>query len=177
LTELPPRMAVIGGGPIGCELAQAFARFGSRVTLLEVLPQILSKEDRDAATIAEAALRRDGVEILTGVKISSVERRSNERLLRIEGRPEIAVDAILIGAGRVPNVDNLGLEAAGIAFDPRKGVTVDDRLCTTNPHIYAAGDVASRFQFTHMADALARIVIQNALFFGRRKASALTVPW
>src|SRR5207248_1693554 len=108
---------------------------------------------------------------------TGVEQRAGERLLRIEGRPEVAVDAILIGAGRIPNVDNLRLEAAGVAFDPKKGVTVDDRLRTTNPHIYAAGDVASRFQFTHMADALARIVIQNALFFGRKKASALTVPW
>jgi pyruvate/2-oxoglutarate dehydrogenase complex dihydrolipoamide dehydrogenase (E3) component len=97
--------------------------------------------------------------------------------LRIEGRPKVAVDAILIGAGRVPNVESLGLETAGVAFDPKKGVTVDDRLRTTNPHIYAAGDVCSRFQFTHMADALARIVIQNALFFARKKASALTVPW
>jgi pyruvate/2-oxoglutarate dehydrogenase complex dihydrolipoamide dehydrogenase (E3) component len=177
LTELPPRLAIIGAGPIGCELAQAFARFGSRVTLLEVLPHILSKEDRDAAEIVEAALRHDGIEILTAVKIIRVERAGEEHVLQIEGRSAITVDAILIGAGRVPNVENLGLEAAGVAFDPKKGVTVDDRLRTSNPHIYAAGDVASHFQFTHMADALARIVIQNALFLGRKKASALVVPW
>ncbi len=177
LTELRPRLAVIGAGPIGCELAQAFARFGSRVTLLEVLPRILAKEDPDAAAIVESALHRDGMEILTDAQISKVEMRGNQRVLHVEGRPEIVVDAILIGAGRLPNVEDLGLESAGVAFDPRKGVTVNDRLQTTNSRIYAAGDVCSRYQFTHMADALARIVIQNALFFGRRKASALVVPW
>jgi pyruvate/2-oxoglutarate dehydrogenase complex dihydrolipoamide dehydrogenase (E3) component len=177
LTELPPLLAVIGAGPIGCELAQAFARFGSRVTLLEVLPRILAKEDPDAAAIVESALHRDGMEILTGAQISRVEIRGNQRVLHVEGRPEIVVDAILIGAGRLPNVEHLGLESVGVAFDPKKGVTVNDRLQTTNSRIYAAGDVCSRYQFTHMADALARIVIQNALFFGRRKASALVVPW
>jgi pyruvate/2-oxoglutarate dehydrogenase complex dihydrolipoamide dehydrogenase (E3) component len=177
LTELPPRLAVIGAGPIGCELAQAFARIGSRVTLLEVLPQILSKEDRDAATIVKAALLRDGIEILTAVKIVAVEQRGTEKALRLEGRPDVVVDAILVGAGRVPNVEGMGLEAAGVTYDPKKGVHVDDQLRTSSPHIYAAGDVCSRFQFTHMADALARIVIQNALFLGRKKASALTIPW
>jgi pyruvate/2-oxoglutarate dehydrogenase complex dihydrolipoamide dehydrogenase (E3) component len=111
------------------------------------------------------------------VNITAVECRGDERVLHIENRPPLAVDAILIGAGRVPNVDGIGLEAARVAYDPKKGVTVDDRLRTSNPRIYAAGDVASRFQFTHMADALARIVVQNALFLGRKKASALTVPW
>jgi pyruvate/2-oxoglutarate dehydrogenase complex dihydrolipoamide dehydrogenase (E3) component len=177
LTELPSRLAVVGAGPIGCELAQAFARFGSRVTLLEVLPRILAKEDSDAATIIERALRHDGLEILTAANISRVETRGNERVLHMEGRPELGVDAILIGAGRLPNVENIGLESAGVAFDSKKGVTVNDRLQTTNPRIYAAGDVCSRYQFTHMADALARIVIQNALFFGRKKASSLVVPW
>jgi pyruvate/2-oxoglutarate dehydrogenase complex dihydrolipoamide dehydrogenase (E3) component len=177
LTELPPRLAVIGAGPIGCELAQAFARFGSHVTLLEVLPHILSREDRNAAAIVEAALQRDGIEILTAAKIVAVEQRGTEKALRIEGRSEVVVDAILLGAGRVPNVEGMGLEAAGVAYDPKKGVLVDDRLRTTNPHIYAAGDVCSRFQFTHMADATARIVIQNALFLGRKKASRLTIPW
>jgi len=158
-------------------MAQAFARFGSKVTLLEALPRILSKEDTDAAAIVDAALRRDGVEILTGVNVTTVERLGQDRLIHVENRSTIAVDAILIGAGRIPNVDNIGLEAAGVAFDSKKGVSVDDRLRTTNPRIYAAGDVCSRFQFTHMADALARIVIQNALFLGRKQASALIVPW
>jgi pyruvate/2-oxoglutarate dehydrogenase complex dihydrolipoamide dehydrogenase (E3) component len=177
LTELPPRLAVIGAGPIGCELAQSFARFGARVSLLEVLPRILPKEDGDAVAIVESSLRRDGIEILIGVKVAGVERRGDERILRIEGRPDITVDAILVGAGRVPNVDGIGLEAASVAFDPKKGVTVDDRLRTTNRRVFAAGDVCTRLQFTHVADALARIVIQNALFLGRKKASALAIPW
>jgi len=114
---------------------------------------------------------------VTGVQIARVERAGDGHVVQIEGRPPVTVDAILVGAGRVPNVDGMGLEAAGVAFDPKRGVTVDDRLRTANPRIYAAGDVASRFQFTHVADALARIVIQNALFLGRKKASALVVPW
>jgi pyruvate/2-oxoglutarate dehydrogenase complex dihydrolipoamide dehydrogenase (E3) component len=180
LTELPPRLAVIGGGPIGCELAQAFARFGSRVSLLHSHAQILPREDRDAAAIVEAALRRDGVEMILGCKIIRVETRHHEKVICLEcagATREISVDAILVGAGRVPNVDSLDLEAAGVAYDPKKGVNVSDRLRTTNPRIYAAGDICSRFQFTHMAEALARIVIQNALFFPSKRASALTVPW
>jgi pyruvate/2-oxoglutarate dehydrogenase complex dihydrolipoamide dehydrogenase (E3) component len=180
LTELPRRLAVIGGGPIGCEMAQCFARFGSDVTLIEAERQILTREDRDAARRVEGALVRDGVRIICGGKAASVSRDGSGRTLVLDcggERHDVTVDAILVGVGRAPNVDELGLDAAGVEYDKRTGVTVDDRLRTTNRRIYAAGDVCSKYKFTHTADALARIVIRNALFFGRAKASALTVPW
>lgn len=180
LAELPRRLAVIGAGPIGCELAQAFARFGAEVSLLETLPQILGREDGDAATRVAQALWRDGVKIRLGCTIESVEHRAGHRVLRIESsgtRSEVVADAILVGAGRAPNVDGLNLEAVDVEYDRQRGVRVDDRLRTTNPRIYAAGDVCFPFKFTHVADAMARIVLRNALFRGRAAASALTIPW
>ena len=180
LTELPRRLAVIGGGPIGCEMAQSFARFGSQVTLIEADKQILIREDYEAARRVEAALVHDGVKIVCGGKAAEVCRQGDERTILLDcngQRHEITVDAILVGVGRAPNVEGLDLEAVGVQYDKRTGVTVDDRLRTTNKRIYAAGDICSKYKFTHTADALARIVIQNAMFFGRAKASALTVPW
>jgi pyruvate/2-oxoglutarate dehydrogenase complex dihydrolipoamide dehydrogenase (E3) component len=180
LTELPPRLAIIGAGPIGCELAQVFARFGARVTLLGRAPQILPKEDRDAAARVESALRRDGVSLRLACRIDRAELRGTDRILHLEcagSREELAVDAIFVGAGRAPNVEALDLDAAGVRFDARTGVHVDNRLRTTNPEIYAAGDVCSRFQFTHAADAMARIVIQNGLFGGRAMVDRLVIPW
>jgi len=177
LTKLPPRLAVIGAGPIGCEMAQSFARFGSKVTLLEVAPQILIREDRDAATRIEKSLTGDGVELRCGVNIESVSLEGEVRCIHLEGDATVEVDQVLLGVGRVPNVDELGLEQAGVEFDRRAGVKVNDKLQTANPKIYAAGDVCSVYKFTHAADFMARIVIQNALFFGRSKASALTIPW
>lgn len=185
LTELPRRLAVIGAGPIGCELAQVFARFGSEVTLLEAMPQILIREDRDAAQIVQRALERDGVKIVVGCKISgvgcrmAVEGRSEGKTIIAEHggkRHELSVDDILVGVGRAPNVEGLGLDVAGVEVD-KAGVKVDDRLRTANPNIFAAGDIASPYKFTHVADAEARIVIANALFFGRGRRSRLTVPW
>jgi len=180
LTELPRRLAVIGAGPIGCELAQAFRRFGSEVWLLEALTQILPREDRDAARIVERAIVSDGVELLTGCKVASVGRGAAGRIVRLEHRGasrEIEVDEILVTAGRAPNVEEIGLEAAGVEYDRKTGVRVNDYLQTSNPHIFAAGDVCSALQFTHLSDAHARIVIRNALFFGRDRASSLTIPW
>jgi pyruvate/2-oxoglutarate dehydrogenase complex dihydrolipoamide dehydrogenase (E3) component len=180
LTELPRRLAVIGAGPIGCELAQAFRRFGSEVWLLEALEQILPREDRDAAAIVERAIAGDGVELLTGCKVASIERSAAGRVVRLEYRGanrDVEVDEILVTAGRAPNVEGMGLEAAGVEYDRRSGVRVDDYLQTSNPHIFAAGDVCSALQFTHLSDAHARIVIRNALFFGRDRASRLTIPW
>ena len=180
LTELPRRLAVIGAGPIGCELAQAFRRFSSEVWLLEALTQILPREDRDAAAIVERAIVSDGVELLTGCKVASVGRGAAGRIVRLEHRGasrEIEVDEILVTAGRAPNVEEIGLEAAGVEYDRKTGVRVNDYLQTSNPHIFAAGDVCSALQFTHLSDAHARIVIRNALFFGRDRASSLTIPW
>ena len=180
LTEQPRRIAVIGAGPIGCELAQAFRRLGSEVTAFDVLPQILGREDKDAVTVVEAVLRREGVRFELGSEIRSVERTDAGKRLRfrIGGRDEeITVDEILIGAGRAPNVDGLGLETVGVEFDRKRGVIVDDRLRTTNRRIFAAGDVCLDTKFTHVADFSARIAIQNALFLGRKRFSALTIPW
>ena len=179
LTELPRRLAVIGAGPIGCEMAQSFARFGCEVTVLNAAGHILPREDADAAVIVEQAMEREGVRLLHGARVTRVERRDGERVVHAErgGRPErISADEVLVAVGRAPNVEGLGLEAAGIRYDKR-GVTVDDRLRTSNRRIYAVGDINGTFQFTHNSDFQARYAIQNALFFGRRKASGLLMPW
>jgi pyruvate/2-oxoglutarate dehydrogenase complex dihydrolipoamide dehydrogenase (E3) component len=179
LTELPRRLVVIGAGPIGCELAQAFRRFGSEVTVVSLDPQLLPREDEDAAAILAGRFEREGVILRLGAKLLRVERREGAKrvvFLRDGREEEAAGDEILVAAGRAPNVEGLALENAGVAFG-RAGIEVDDRLRTTNRRIYAAGDVCSAFKFTHAADAMARIVIQNALFFGRSKASALVIPW
>ena len=181
LTELPARMAFLGAGPIGCEMAQTFARFGATAELMDMAPRVLAREDAEAASVVARALTRDGVRLRLGVKVKGVAREGGDRTIALEtpGGEEIRVpvDAILVGAGRAPNVQGLNLEAAGVAYDERRGVQVDDGLKTTNPNIYAAGDVASAFKFTHVADRLARIVIRNALFPGRARASALVIPW
>jgi pyruvate/2-oxoglutarate dehydrogenase complex dihydrolipoamide dehydrogenase (E3) component len=180
LTELPRRLAVIGAGPIGCELAQSFARFGAEVSLLQGEDQILTREDRDAAERVERAMIRDGIHLRLGAKIERVERSGADRIIFFTqgGAAErLAVDQILVGVGRTPNVEGLDLERVGVAYDPRLGVAVDDRLRTTNSRIYAAGDVVPGHKFTHNSDFQARIVIQNSLFFGRARASALTMPW
>jgi len=180
LVERPARLAVIGAGPIGCELAQAFQRLGSRVTLIEVAEQVLIREDPDAAALVRAALERDGVEIVLGAKLERVERRAGAKALVVAtptGTRELAADEILVGIGRAPNVEDLGLERAGVAFQPGRGVVVDARLRTSNPRVFAAGDVCLATKFTHAADASAKLVVRNALFFGRRRAADLIMPW
>ncbi|MGL5096115.1 MAG: FAD-dependent oxidoreductase, partial [Planctomycetia bacterium] len=180
LTELPRRLAVIGAGPIGCELAQSFARVGAQVVVLGNHPQIQPKEDRDAAKRVEASLRRDGVELVLGCKIVGASKTAEGKAIQLDGvcTPNpVVVDEIVVGAGRAPNVTGLGLEAAGVRYDPRNGVQVDDYLRTTNKDVFAAGDCCSKYQFTHAADAMARIVLRNALFFGRSKVTDLTMPW
>ncbi len=179
LTELPKRFGIIGAGPIGCEMAQAFARFGSEVYLVDSKHGVLAREDRDAASVVEAALVHDGVKILCCGKDLKVRRESDGCHLKVEshGRAyDVVVDQILVAAGRTPNIENLDLAAAGVAFDS-KGIQVNDRLQTTNARIYACGDVCSRYQFTHAADFMARTVIQNALFMGTAKVSSLVIPW
>jgi pyruvate/2-oxoglutarate dehydrogenase complex dihydrolipoamide dehydrogenase (E3) component len=180
LTALPGRLVVIGGGPLGCELAQAFSRFGSQVTLLEAEPTILPREDGDAAQIVKKALVCDGIEIIENCHIRSAQAANSEKIIKLEGTGgsrEIAFDEMLVAAGRTPAVDGLGLEAAGVGYDRRTGVKVDDHLRTSNRRIFAAGDVCSAYKFTHVADAMARIVVRNALFYGRERAGALTIPW
>jgi len=184
LTELPQRIGVIGAGPIGCELAQSFARFGSQVYLIEALHGVMPNEDRDAAEIVEQHMLRDGVKLLCCGKELTVEKTAGGKRLTVESHGQqydVTVDEILVSAGRTPNVEGIGLEAVAVEYD-KNGVKVNARLQTTNPRIFAAGDICSRYKFTHAADAMAQIVIQNALFphpFGLGYASveSLIMPW
>ncbi len=179
LTLLPRRLVVIGAGPVGCELAQAFARFGSDVTLVDQAPRILTRDDADAAAIVAAALASDGVRLELGVTVTGVTLSGTERTVAIR-RGDVPLllpaDQVLVAAGRKPNVEGIGLEGAGVGFD-RTGVRVDDRLRTSNPRVFAVGDVCSPLGFTHHADFQARQVLANALFFARHRASRLVVPW
>jgi pyruvate/2-oxoglutarate dehydrogenase complex dihydrolipoamide dehydrogenase (E3) component len=156
LTSRPERLQVIGGGPIGCEMAQAFARFGVPVTLVERSGRVLPREDEDASAVVQSVLVREGV--------------------RFVSRPEPGFPTTLVAVGRTPNLEGLGLEAAGVRTT-EKGVEINDFLQTSNPRIYAAGDIASPFPFTHAADAMARLVVRNALFGGWGRLSRLVVPW
>ena len=176
LNELPKSMLVLGAGPIGCELAQAFARFGSQVLLVDQAPRILPQVDADAAAVVHKSLKSDGVRLLMGTTVQRVLKTATgyHALVRENEAPE-EVEAILIATGRAPVVHGLGLDAAGVAHDATRGVHVDARLRTTNPRIYAAGDCANSARFTHVADATARVVVRNALFPGAKKAE-LTIP-
>ena len=179
LTALPGRLAVIGGGPIGCELAQTFARFGSQVTLIELAPRLLGREDSAAAELLHHVFVREGIALQLGVKILGVKKGEGGKILRLERDGEaiaVAADAILVAVGRAPNLEGLNLEKAGVQATAA-GVTVSATLRTSNPNIYAAGDSCSPAKFTHHADAQARILIANALFLGRQKVTALTLPW
>lgn len=181
LTDQPRRLAVIGAGPIGCELAQTFRRLGSEVILLQDNEHILNREDADAAEIVQNVFIRERIDLVLGCSTEKVGRRNGSKVLTVgcgNQKREIEVDEILVGVGRAPNVEGLNLEGIGIEFDKRKGVIVDDTLRTANPKIYAVGDICMRWKFTHAADAAARIVIQNALFpTPKKKLSALTMPW
>lgn len=178
LTELPRRLGVIGAGPIGCEMAQTFAQLGSEVFVVENEHGILPREDRDAAEIVYQAMLRDGVKLLCCGKNLAIKNEGGIRL-SVESHGagyEEPIDQLLVSVGRAPNVDGMNLDGVGVEYH-KKGITVNDRMQTTNPMIYAAGDVCSPFQFTHAADFMARIVIQNALFKGRKKSSSLVIPW
>uniref|UniRef100_UPI0027386D51 FAD-dependent oxidoreductase n=1 Tax=Stenotrophomonas sp. YIM B06876 TaxID=3060211 RepID=UPI0027386D51 len=173
-------LLVIGGGPLGCELAQAFARFGTRTVISHSEPLFLPREERDAAQMVSDALARDGVEIHLNCRVVSVRQdggRKRVEMLNAGNISTTVVDEILTGIGRMPAVQGLDLERAGVTYDPDAGIQVDDFLRTSNPCIYAAGDVCLEHQFTNTAEASARIVVGNALFLGRQRMSALTVPW
>ncbi len=180
LTDLPRRLAVIGGGPIGCELAQAFARLGSQVTLLQRGSRLLPRVVPEAAELLTNVLRREGIDVHVNAKLERVEliaeqaKRLHIRFLNGAART-IEVDAILLAAGRTPNVEGLNLSAAGVKFTP-KGITVNGFLQTSNARVYATGDVIGQAQFTHAADAMSRIALQNAFFFGRKRLRDLVIP-
>lgn len=185
LTELPRRLVILGAGPIGCELAQAFARFGAEVTVIDMAERILTADDPDAAAVVRAALERDGVRLRLGAQLTAVERLGPGLRLGVsqggvaEAAPSaLECDRILVAAGRRPELGPLALDAAGVRAGAQ-GIEVDDRMRTANRRIFAIGDVASRHRFTHNADAQARLVVPNALFFGLGGGSAgrLVVPW
>ncbi|MEH2460046.1 mercuric reductase [Nostoc sp.] len=184
LIQRPEHLAVIGGGPIGCELAQAFRRLGSEVVLLHSGSHLLNKEDADAAEILQKVLISEGIRVVLNSKLEEVVTVTQGKRLYFSSnghRDSVTVDEILVGAGRSPNVEGLNLKLVGVEYDNRQGVKVNDYLQTTNPKIYAAGDICMNLKFTHAADAAARIVIKNTLFspfgFGRSKLSSLVMPW
>ena len=180
LVELPARLAVVGGGPLGCELAQAFCRLGSRVTIVQDEPKFLPREERDAAQTLAESMARDGVEIFLNTRVvgahveaagTRLETRSND----VVG--EVVADRVLVSVGRTPNVETLGLQLAGVALGDDGAIRVDEFLCTSNPLIYAAGDVCMAHQFTHVAESTARIATSNLLGAVRRRHTELTIPW
>lgn len=183
LTECPPRLAIIGGGYIGCELAQSFHRFGSKVTLLQRGERLLEKSDPDVSALMQRIFTEEGMELVLSAQVQRVERQGNEKVVYYQLGDtchKVVVDEILVGVGRQPNIGELNLEQVGVQADPKQGVCINDYLQTTNPRIYAVGDCCMSWKFTHAAHAAARIVIQNALFsifgIGRRRLSALTMP-
>lgn len=177
LAAQPRRLAVLGGGSVGCELAQAFARLGTQVELVELAPQILPQEEPEAAQRVADALGRDGVRLRLGARAASASRTAaGKTLLLADGTPIVA-DEVLVAAGRTRNLEGLELERAGVRADRASGIAVNGRLQTSHPHIYAAGDVCSALQFTNAADAQARIVVRNALFPFSASAARLVIPW
>ncbi len=179
LNELPRRLAVIGGGPLGCELAQAFGRLGSKVTVIEQGPHLLPREDSDAADLLARVFAEEGISLYLGTRVTRVSTRDRARIVQLSGPSgdrTVESDQLLVATGRQPNTEDLDLTAAGVRSHRGK-ILVNERLQTTNARIYVAGDVGFEQRFTHAADATARLVIENALFFGNRKAGALTIPW
>lgn len=180
LDELPRRLLVVGGGPLGCELAQAFCRLGARTIIVQHHPLFLPKEERDAAQILSAAFARDGIEVRLNTRPVNVHTEDGQKrvdLISDDYQSAVSVDRILAGVGRLPNVEGMDLEAAGVVYDPVHGIQVDDFLRTSSTRIYAAGDACLEHKFTHSADVAARIAVANALFRGRQRLSGLVIPW
>lgn len=177
----PDRLVILGGGPIGCELGQAFARLGVGVTIVQRAPQILEREDSDAAGVLRRRLESEGVTVRTGAEVKKVDADGKTIRLSIGAEDaqdgSMACDALLVAAGRVPNTEGLNLEAAGVAYT-KKGVTVNAHLQTSQPHIYAAGDIVGSYQFTHVADHHARVVVRNILIpWFKASVEEEVVPW
>jgi pyruvate/2-oxoglutarate dehydrogenase complex dihydrolipoamide dehydrogenase (E3) component len=180
LRECPRSLVVIGGGPLGCELAQAFCRLGSHVSLVQDEPLFLGQEERDAAQILSESLARDGIDIHLNTQTAGVRTEGPRKLVDLisdGNKTTVVADRILLAAGRAPNVQGMNLEAAQVNYSDESGIRINDFLQTSNPRIYAAGDVCLEHKFAHIEGASAHIVAQNALFFGRLRLSALTIPW
>ncbi len=180
LARLPESMLVLGAGPIGVEMAQAFQRLGSRVTIIQRSGQILSREDKDMADTVMEVLRRDGVEILLHTTVEDATEKNGIKTVTVRDadgtRTDLKADTVLLAQGRMPNTGSLGLERIDLAMT-RRGITVDQRLRTSHSHIYAPGDVNGAFMFTHAAGYEGGIVITNAVFRLPRKANYTRMPW
>jgi pyruvate/2-oxoglutarate dehydrogenase complex dihydrolipoamide dehydrogenase (E3) component len=180
LRELPQRLVVLGGGPVGCELAQCFARLGSRVTIVEMAPRLLMREDPDVSALVTERFRAEGLEVLTGYKAERVMNEAQVLVAQREGETrQIAFDCILCAVGRIANTEGYGLEALGIPLSASRTIETDEYLRTMYPNIYACGDVAGPFQFTHTASHQAWYASVNALFAPLRKTRAdyRVIPW
>lgn len=189
ITQRPETLAIIGGGPIGCELGQAFSRLGSKVTIVAGSDRILPKEDPEAAQVVAEQFTLEGIQVLTNTRVDKVEVINGKKVLWAKEQKIAEVDQILIAAGRQPNVESLNLKAAGVEMQQKsesgygnsdkgkKGIRVNPKLQTTNPRIYACGDVIGGYQFTHVASYEANIVLRNALFLPVIKADYKVIPW
>ena len=180
LPTLPNRLTVIGGGPLGCELAQAFCRMGSHVTIVQNEPKFLPDEERDAAELLSMSLSRDGVEVRLNTTVEGVRMAGDEKMIDTinnDVKDTIRTDEILLSVGRVANVDDLSFESAGIEATRSQGINVDDYLCTTNANVYAAGDVCLTRKFTNIAEASAKIAVGNAFGEASKRQSHLNIPW
>ncbi|MBW2276633.1 MAG: FAD-dependent oxidoreductase [Deltaproteobacteria bacterium] len=178
IEELPARLAIIGGGPIGVEMGQAFARLGSKVTIIEAGPRILGRDDAELATLLMVRLA-DELEVMTESRVVGALAREEHKVVRVSrdgAEVEVEADAILVAAGRRPRFDGLGLEAAGVEIGKR-GIAIDSTLRTTAKNIWAAGDCVGQMQFTHFAEAQARVAVRNALFTGSSKFDGEVMPW
>lgn len=180
LDHLPESMIVLGGGPIGIEMAQAFNRLGAQITVVEHSDQILNKEDKDLADAVMTVLQSEGVKFQLNVKATQVQKSGNQTAVTIEKKDgktgSLKGEMLMVALGRNPNVDGLGLEGIGIEFN-RQGIKVDDRMRTSLKHIYAAGDISGGYQFTHAAGYEGGIVVSNAIFHLPRKTDYTYLPW
>lgn len=175
ITERPESLAIIGGGPIGCELGQAFSRLGSQVTIIASSDRILPKEDPAAARVVQSQFASEGIRLILNTRVEKIEVVEGKKIVSA-GEEKVVVDRILIATGRRPNVELLNLEAAGVEYT-NKAIKVNDKLQTTNPRIYACGDAIGGYQFTHVASYEASIVLKNALFFPLTKTNYRVIPW
>ncbi len=177
LTALPSRLAVIGAGPHGCALSQAFLRFGSDVTLVTRGTSLLPRDDALATKSLQQVLKKEGMKIRFKTQLQRVEKKGKEKVLHFDSGKSLVVDDILIAIGRAPNVENLGLEMAGVVFDLKEGVAASDTLQTSNPKVYVVGDAGTQYKFAHISMEMGKMAVENALNGGNQKRSSLVIPW
>ena len=179
VSKLPKSLAIMGGGPIGVELGQAYRRLGSEVSIIEMAPRILPRDDEDAAAVVAARVEQENINLYTNSKLSRVESRGGRKVLHLEteqGEQIVEAEALLVAAGRKANVDTLNLDAAGVAVE-RGAIAVNDRLQSSVPHIYAIGDANGTFPFTHVAGMEASAVVRRVALHAGGRVDYLKVPW